>query len=162
MKYKNLKLTITLFCGLGLTNLLAQETINVTGENASGNGGSVSYSIGQLVYKSHTGENTSILEGVQQPYEISVVVSIPEAENIKLSISAYPNPTNRYLTVKVENYDTEDLQYQFFDTNGKHLQTIQATGLETQIEVIKLVPANYFVKVLDNRKEIKVFKIIKR
>jgi len=53
------------------------------------------------------------------------------------------------------------LQYTVFDINGKLLQTIKATGGETQIQTSQLVPAHYFVKVLDNQKEIKVFKIIK-
>lgn len=45
--------------------------------------------------------------------------------------------------------------------NGKLLQTVKATGSETRIETNNLIPANYFVKVTENQKEIKVFKIIK-
>ena len=98
---------------------------------------------------------------MQQPFEISVVTGIPEAQGINLSVLAYPNPATDYLIVKVGNYETANLQYQVFDINGKLLQTVKATGEETQIETNSLVPANYFVKVLDNNKEIKVFKIIK-
>ncbi|MEN8122858.1 MAG: T9SS type A sorting domain-containing protein [Bacteroidota bacterium] len=162
MKKNKLRIIVFVLLGFGLSNLQAQESINATGGDASGSGGSASYSVGQTVYTSHTGTNgNSIAQGVQQPYEISVVTGIIEAQGISLSVSAYPNPTTDYLTVKVGNYETAKLQYQVFDINGKLLQTVKATGNQTQIETSKLVPANYFVKVIDSAKEIKVFKIIK-
>lgn len=140
----------------------AQEAVSTTGGDATGSGGNSSYTIGQVVYTTQTGTNgNSISQGVQQPFEISVITGIEEANGISLNISTYPNPTTDYLTVKVENYNTENLQYLIFDINGKLLQTEKATGQETQIQTSQLVPAHYFVKVLDNKKEIKVFKIIK-
>ena len=162
MKNKLKQLTIVSIFMFGVNCLQAQETIPATGGKANGSGGSASYTIGQVVYTTNVGANgNSVAQGVQQAYEISVVTSIPEAKNINLSVSAYPNPTTDYLTVKVENYETANLQYIIFDINGKELQKVKATGTETKIETSKLVPANYFVKVLDNKKEIKVFKIIK-
>jgi len=160
-KRKLLTAVMLTFFGIA-TNLQAQETIPATGGGANGSGGSANYTVGQIVYATNVGTNgNSVAQGVQQPYEISVVTSIPEAKNISLNVSIYPNPTINYLTVKVENYETGNLQYQFFDINGKLLQTVKATGTETKIETNNLMPANYFVKVIDNKKEIKVFKIIK-
>jgi len=160
MKKRTIILTMVLFVAVISTN--AQETVSATGGEASGSGGSSSYTAGQVVYITSAGTNgNSIAQGVQQPFEISVVTGIKEAEDINLSVSAYPNPVTDYLTVKVENYETANLQYQVFDINGKLLQTVKATGQETKIEINNLVPSNYFVKVIDNKKEIKVFKIIK-
>ena len=163
MKKTNKKLlTAILLLGLGgATSLQAQETVATAGGEANGSGGTASYTIGQMVYTTHTGTNGSVAEGVQQPYEISVVTSIEEAKGINLSVSAYPNPTTDYLSIKVESYKTANLQYLIFDINGKLLQTVKATGQETQIETSHLVSANYFVKVIDNNREIKVFKIVK-
>jgi len=157
-------LTAMLILGLGsLTGLQAQTAQTASGGEASGNGGTAGYTVGQTVYTTETGTNgNSIAQGVQQPFEISVVTGIPEAKGISLNVSVYPNPTSDYLTVKVENYETDNLQYQVFDINGKLLKSINATGEETQIETSQFAPANYFIKVIeDNNKEIKVFKIIK-
>lgn len=164
MKKKNKRLlTALMLFGLGgLTSLQAQEAIATSGGEASGSGGSSSYTVGQVVYTTSIGTNgNTVAQGVQQPFEISVVTGIVEAKGISLSVSAYPNPTTDYITVKVENYEIANLQYQIFDINGKLLQSIKAEGQETQIETSNLVPANYFIKVLDNNKEIKTFKIIK-
>lgn len=71
MLQKKLKLSILLLLGLGLTGLLAQEAILATGGDASGGGGSVSWSAGTVVFRTYTGINGSVAESVQQPYEIS-------------------------------------------------------------------------------------------
>ena len=161
MKQKKLILIAVLFSAVISTK--AQEAIPATGGEAGGSGGSVSYTVGQVIYATKTGTNgNSVAEGVQQPYEISVVTEIPEAEDIRLSVSAYPNSATDYFTVKVENYQTADLQYMVFDMNGRLLQQSKATGTKTKITTTNLMPAVYFVKVLENQTEIKVFKIIKK
>ena len=161
MKHKRLKLSALLFLGLGLTGLQAQTSVNATGGNASGSGGSASYSVGQLAYTTNTGTNGSVSEGVQQPFEISVVTGIEEAKGINLSVSAYPNPTTDYLTLSIGEFDISNLSYQLYDMNGKLLQNEKITGNQTSIAMGNLVPANYFVKVIQGNKEVKTFKIIK-
>jgi hypothetical protein len=161
MRHKRLKLSALFLLGLGSTGLQAQETIPATGGNALGSGGSMSYSVGQVVYTTNTGTNGSVAQGVQQPYEISIVIGIEEAKGIKLTISAFPNPTTDFLTLKVENYDKENLSYQLFDMQGKFLENKKITDNQTSIVISNLVPATYFVKVTEGNKEVKTFKIIK-
>jgi len=161
MRHTRLKFSALLLLGLGLTRLQAQESVNATGGNASGSGGSASYSVGQVVYTANTGTNGSVAQGVQQPYEISVVTGLEEAKGISLSVSAYPNPTADFLNLKIENYDTTNLSYQLFDMNGKLLESKKIEGNQTSIAMGNLVPANYFVKVIQGNKEVKTFKIIK-
>ncbi|MBN2729529.1 MAG: T9SS type A sorting domain-containing protein [Bacteroidales bacterium] len=151
-----------IFLGLGLSGLQAQTSINATGGNTSGSGGSASYSVGQLVYQTHTGTNGSVAEGVQQPYEISVVTGLEEAKGINLSISAYPNPTTDFLELKVESEKLEDFSYQLYDMSGKLLQSAKITGPQTIIVMSNFVPATYFLKVIEGEKEVKTFKIIKK
>ena len=162
MRHKKLKLSAVLLLGLGLTGLQAQTAVPATGSNASGSGGTVRYSVGQVVYTTNTGgSNGSVAQGVQQPFEISVVTGLEETKGIILSVSAYPNPTTDFLNLKVENYDNTNLSYQLFDISGKLLETKKITGNETSINTSNLVPATYFLKVTENNKEVKTFKIIK-
>ena len=161
MRHKKVKLSVILLLGLGLTGLQAQEAIPVSGGNASGSGGAVSYSVGQLVYTTNTGTSGSVAQGVQQPYEISEVTGIEEVKGITLQCSAYPNPATDYVKLKVENYETKNLTYWLYDINGKLLESKKIDGSETFINMEILVPATYFLKVIDNNKEVKTFKIIK-
>ena len=162
MKHKRLKLSALLFLGLGLTGLQAQTSVNATGGNASGIGGSASYSVGQLAYTTNTGTNGSVSEGVQQPFEISVVTGIEEAKDIFLNVSAYPNPTTDYLELKVENLQLSELSYKLYDISGKVYQNKEIGNSITKIEMQNLPQGIYFIKVIDTKnKEFKTFKIIK-
>jgi hypothetical protein len=161
MQLKNVKLSTVLLFGICLTGLQAQEGIPTSGGNASGSGGSVSYSVGQLVCGTNSGITGSMTQGVQQPFEISVISGIAEAKDITLQCSAYPNPVIDYVKLKVENYKTEDLTYQLYNVSGKLLENKKIEGNETTISMGTLVPTIYFLRVLDNNNEVKTFKIIK-
>jgi hypothetical protein len=164
MRYKRLKLSALLLLGLGLTGLQAQEVVPASGGNASGSGGSVSYSVGQIVFTTNTGANGSVAQGVQQPYEISMVIGLEEAKSINLVVSAYPNPANDYLQLQMDAatlLSIKSMSYQLYDINGKLLQKGEITGNQTNIAMSNLLPAIYFVKVIQGSKEIKTFKIIK-
>jgi len=156
------KFSLVILLFLGLSKLQAQETIPATGGEASGSGGSASYTVGQVFYTKQTGTNgNSVAQGVQQPFEISVVTGLEEAKGISLSISAYPNPTTDYLTLKIKDFELSILHFQLYDMTGKLLQSEKITGNQTSIVMSNLVPATYFVKVIQGNKEVKTFKIIK-
>jgi hypothetical protein len=121
----------------------------------------VSYSVGQIVYTTNTGTSGSVAQGVQQPFEISVVTGLEEAKGINLSVSAYPNPTTDYLTLSIGGFDISNLSYHLYDMNGKLLRNEKLTGNETQINMSNYVPSTYFVKVITGNQTIKTFKIIK-
>ncbi len=161
MRHKRLKLSAILMFGLGLTGLQAQTSVNATGGDASGSGGSVSQSVGQVVYQTHTTTNGSVAEGVQQPYEISIVTGMEETKGINLSVLAYPNPTTDFLQLKVESEKWKNLSFQLYDMNGKLFKSEKITGNQTSIVMSNLVPATYFLKVVQGNKQVKTFKIIK-
>ena len=164
MKYIKLKLSTILLFGLGLTWLQAQEVITAAGGNASGSAGTVSYSVGQVIYTTNTGTNGTVAQGVQQPFEISIVTGLEEAKGINLTVSAYLNPTTDFLNLKVDAssaFNIQLLSYQLYDMSGKLLETKKLVGNQTCIAMSNLVPATYFLKVIEANIEVKSFKIIK-
>lgn len=163
-QFNVVKLSAVLLLGIGLTGVHAQEAIPATGGNASGSGGSVSYSVGQVVYTTNTGTNGSVAQGVQQPYEISVVTGIEEAKGITMQCSAYPNPTTDFVKLKVDastSLSIQSMSYQLYDISGKLLERKKLEGSETSIVMSNLVTATYFLKITDSNKLVKTFKIIK-
>lgn len=165
MRHKCLKLSSLLFLFLGLTVLQAQEAIPITGGDASGSGGSAGYSLGQVIYTTHMGTSGSITQGVQQPYEISVVSGIQEAKEINLMVTVYPNPTTRFLTLKIDvstSLNVQALSYQLYNVNGSLLESKKIESNETNITMSELLPATYFLRVMENKREMKNFKILKK
>ncbi|MCX6185966.1 MAG: T9SS type A sorting domain-containing protein [Bacteroidetes bacterium] len=160
-----MKKTIYIICccilGLGSTTLFAQRGNVSAGGKASGTGGTASFSIGQIFYSSPSGTTNKINQGLQQPYEISVVGMEEKAKDIILTASVYPNPTIDNFTLKIENKQLKNLSYEFFDSQGKILSFKPIVSEETTIETAHLTTSYYFVKVIEDGKAIKTFKIIK-
>ena len=141
--------------------LHAQQVITSAGGNATGIGGSASYSVGQIVYKTNSGSLGSVSQGVQQPYEISIVSVFEEVDRISLVLSSYPNPTTNSLTLKVGNYNYENLNYQLYDSNGRMLVESKIYRSETVLSMETLPAGSYFLKVNNGPMEVKTLKIIK-
>ena len=86
-------------CAIGLFVLLlgsmgihAQSAVSASGGNATGSGGSVAYTIGQVTYTNFSGESGSISLGVQQP---NLILTVGTQElDITLSASVFPNPAS--------------------------------------------------------------------
>jgi hypothetical protein len=138
----------------------AQESANASGGDATGSGGTIAYSIGQVVYTTYTGSSGSLAQGVQHAYEI-FTAGIKETE-LNISLSVFPNPTANNLTLQISDYNNEKLSYQLYGMQGKLLNNGQVTAQQTQINTASLPPATYFIKVLNQEnKQVESFKIIK-
>lgn len=161
MKNKKLKLSAMFLLSLGLTTAQAQQATTATGGNASGSGGTVAYSVGQIVYTTNTGTNGSVAQGVQQPYEISIVLGI-DNHSINLELTAYPNPTANFLTLNVGNAELSTLNFQLYDISGKLIESRKIISSSETIAMENLPTATYFLKVNNNNNEVKTFKIIKK
>lgn len=160
MKLNKEHIIIILLIILSSFRIMAQQAIYASGANATGSGGSVSYSVGQVLYTTNSGSNGSSAQGVQQPYEISTTLSLPEANDIRL-MSVYPNPTTNRVVLNVGNYVTTNLSLQFIDSNGRILLENKIINIETNLDIENYPVAIYFLKVMDKNSAIKIFKIIK-
>jgi hypothetical protein len=132
---------ISLFCILLLhaiafsPQLKAQHTISSAGGELIGTAGSVSFTAGQVFFHNYTGENGSVSEGIQQPFEIFVVTQIDEIPQIDLEAVAFPNPVSGKLNLKVEIQPSENLFYQLYYINVGMLATERITSDNTVIDM---------------------------
>jgi hypothetical protein len=160
---KNKSRTLVLLAaGFLLTSLVqAQDSANSSGGNATGSGGMVSYSIGQVFYTSNSNSNGEVAQGVQHAYEI-FTVGVTETE-LNISLLVFPNPTADDLTLQIIDYNNEILTYQLFDIQGKLLSKGQVIGNQTQINTANIPSDTYFISVLNQKKQkVQSFKIIKK
>ena len=154
-----MKSLILFLCLLFTTSIVySQEIVTTAGGEATGSG-TVSYSIGQVVYSNTTGSNGSVSQGVQQAYEI--VDAIGEAVEINLELTAYPNPTNNALTLNIGNYNNQNLSYRLCDMQGKLLDSKKVNNRSTEIGMQDLPASTYLLNIVDQESLIKTFRIIK-
>lgn len=155
-----LKSIVLLSGGLLLAGLAqGQESVNAAGGDASGSGGSIAYSVGQVFCTTNTSTSGTISQGVQQAYEFfSVGIKVTE---LNITLSIFPNPTVDNIFVQIGDYNKEKLSYQLFDMQGKLINVETITSKQTQVNMSNLPPATYFINIVQENKKIQIFKIIK-
>lgn len=156
-----MKHILTLFFFTFFLSAQAQQSVNVSGGNASGSNGNASYSVGQVVYATATGTNGSANQGVQQPFDISTL-GTDDFPNISLAMSVYPNPTSASVSLKIDNFDLEHVSYVLADVQGKLISNGKITQTETPISLENTASGVYFLLISNNAKAMKTFKIIKQ
>ena len=156
-----------LFPFLFVLGLKAQVAIPATGHTAIGNGGSISYTVGQLISISNNGSNGSLLHGLQQPFEISILSGLKD-NGFELMFNVYPNPTTENLILSIsEKFNNDNLHYQLYDLKGVIMASNKIQGTQIIVPMNNYLPSTYFIRVMKSEdgilgQELKVFKIIKK
>ena len=147
---------------IGIT-ALSQSDIVPLGGTATGSGGSATYTIGQPAIQRIQNGNTYIIEGVQQPYEIQTV-GVDDFPQIVLNAVVYPNPTDNIVQLKLNGYEIPDggLTARLYDGNGRLLQTVTVSDDLTAFGIGQYSSGSYLLDLLDGKRKLKTFKIIRR
>ncbi len=140
--------------------LYAQNNTVASGGQAAGIGGSASYTIGQIVNSSLTGSNGSLIQGLQQPYEISIVTSTTDLA-FDINAQVYPNPTTDQLVLNIVNQELKNLRYILVDIQGKTIASDRINKSASRINMSSLSNGTYFLRVFSNKQQVKSFQIIK-
>jgi len=152
-------LNVTFF--LGASQIMnSQDAFVASGGDATGSGGALSYSIGQVIYSTYSNDAGSVSEGVQQPIEL-VTLTNADLKSVSLSAVLYPNPAQNYCVLSITDAGLTNLSYQLYDIQGKQVGQGSIDQPKTQIALQHLESAVYLLKVTTKQTELKTFKIIK-
>ena len=150
---------VSLICLWSVNQVVfSQQTTLTAGGDAVGSNGSVSYSIGQVVFSVTNNENASINEGVQQPYII--LLTTGSMEDVSLKCKAFPNPTVDVLHLVTG--DLEGCEYSLYTDSGQKLTTKPILSTNTEINMSTYKAGVYILRVKSAHKEYKTFKILKQ
>lgn len=143
------------------TALNGQQTISAAGGNVMSSAGSVSYTIGQTFFTTHSGTSGSVAEGVQHPYE-TLVVSVTDQVHEIFHLNIFPNPTADFLII--ENTAESISEYRLFlqDISGRLLEERKLSGAKELLEVNHLIPGTYFLTIFNSEGKSANFKILKK
>jgi hypothetical protein len=139
-------------------SLYSQSNTVSAGGDAEGDNGSISYSIGQVVYTSAQGSNGNVNQGVQQPYDVGVVTGIEEAG---INLSVFPNPTSGLLTLTVADEDASLLSYQLFDASGRLVDSKNKLNSTNTISLYGYATGVYTLSVSRENKQVKSFRLVR-
>lgn len=160
-RHISLILTLLFFAGFAS----AQSAIVPVGGDTQSNGGSVSYTVGQIAVQTATSSNSSVsvAEGVQQPYEI-MTVGVDDYPQIVLSAVVYPNPTENLAQLQLNGFEipADGLRAILYDGNGKQLQSVTVTDDLTPFQIGQYATGTYYLELRDEQRVLKTFKVIRR
>ncbi len=142
-------------------NSHAQESVNTSGSDVSGVGGTVAYSIGQVVYNTNNSSSGSVHQGVQQAYEV-FAVGLNEAD-INIEVTVHPNPTSNEIYLSIVDYNFYSISYELIGSESTIIYGGKVENILTPINVVDLPSGYYFINVFDQNAKInQSFQIIKR
>jgi hypothetical protein len=153
-----------LFIGLLLMfytlTINAQQIIASSGGYFTNSNMSVSYTLGECIIETFSKTGINITQGFNQPaYSISTE---SKALSLDYSIEAFPNPVSNNINISVNAKGEKKLMYKIYNTQGKLLNEGNINSTKIEIPFISLPSAIYLIKIFDNNKEVKTFKIIKQ
>jgi opacity protein-like surface antigen len=139
----------------------AQQSASAASGEAKGSKGIASYTIGQVAYTTPVGARGATAQGIQQPYEISEIITKEIKLESSMLLTTYPNPTTDGITLDIKNYQQEKLSYELLSITGQLLETNKITQNSTTIVMKGRAQGTYLLKVTQQDYPIKTFKIIK-
>ena len=162
IKIKLLSAMLAIFLGESGV-LVGQQAILPGGGDGMGENISLYYSIGQIAQNDMAGNLVSLIEGVQQPFEISVS-TLDDLTGIRVSGCMYPNPASDIVTIEL---DTEAplehgaLILQLLDVNGRILLEERLTEEIRQIGINHIPDGYYVIRISARGGDVLNFKLTK-
>ena len=140
-------------------SLHAQKNIISAGANATGAGGNVSFSIGQIDYLFNSSASFSVSQGVQQAYNLTVTAVRNNFVEDDSNINIYPNPTRDGIFISFEKYN--EASYVIYDLMGNQVSNNIIENTSTYISLNHLPAATYIILITQTKMPQKSYQIVK-
>lgn len=159
---KTIKICLLIYFIISIFSLKisnCQISFNSLG-NTVENETNVAYSVGQVFYTSSFMDYGSVLNGVQQAYEIYLIYEDELMEEI--SVNIFPNPSLDNLTIQVNTSNKGIYYYHIIDANGKVLEKGIIENELTSVNINNFISSVYFISIMDiENKIIQTLKFVK-
>lgn len=152
---------VLLFCANQLSGqTIARQVIGIAGGSANTSFGQVSYTVGEtFIGTSHSStQNETITAGFQQP----TISFLPDYVDPVFSINIFPNPTQDLLQVTLWDATQKQLSMSLTNIKGQVLiPNLLINPWKNEIDLTPFPAGAYFLKVTDENKQSKSYKILK-
>ena len=152
--------TLLLYLFITCSNrLFSQEVISSAGNHSVGNDIQVSWTVGEPVIETGTNGQYILTQGMHQG---NLVVTVArELEGIAWNITAYPNPVSTYLKLDIDAPQLINFSFVLYSIDGQLLHQGEVLDHSTTIPMDTYSHSSYLLRVLSDKTEVKVFRIVK-
>jgi len=134
----------------------SQEIISTAGEHTESSGYQLSWTLGESIITSLTTNENILTQGFHQGKLTIIPVSSPL---VQVQLKVYPNPTTK--RIFIEQTSLQKLQFELYDSNSKMIKRNTLELRKNEINVETLPNGTYYLKVLDKKKLVHSYKVLK-
>lgn len=119
-----------------------QEVVTTGGDSFQANGLYFDVTIGEVVTETFSSGDVVLTQGMQQPGEAEIIISVQEFALKGLNV--YPNPTSGLLTIDVEGFEAD---VRLTDLSGKPVKQQRLSALHREMNLSDLPSGTYLLQV---------------
>lgn len=163
------KKALFLFCFYSV-NLYSQSFPNVVCSSGNFSNSFVYYNLGEAITTTLSQSTLVLTQGfIQPPVDTVAVITFSANEKNKgdLEVLTFPNPFSDNITLQIRNMDSQNFEIQIVDIWGRiipvefQLENTEPKVQKYYINTSHIQSGNYFIRVVNQSKLVKVVKIIK-
>lgn len=130
---------------VGGAQIHGQQAVVPAGGEATGSGGTVSWTLGQVDYEASQSSGGNVQRGVQQPYEW-LVMSADEAA--RPTVSVWPNPTADQVRLEWNEPLPAGARFLVSSSTGALIDEGPVTGTTLTIQLERQASGQYVVRIM--------------
>ncbi len=139
---------------------ISQEIITSSGDSYTNDEIILSWTIGECVTETFTGNENTITQGFQQSNYSTI--TLYKSPSLNVSINVFPVPTTDYLEIKITGENAPGIGLSIIDIYGNILIFQDIISDDMIINIESLPSGVYILKAVDkNGKSLKSFRIVK-
>lgn len=155
-----MRTTILFLCSLPIIGAHAQRSPVAAGGDGFGAGGSIAWSVGQVAYTVSASPAATLAAGVQQPYEVSTAIGLPETSG-HFGLVVAPNPTGGAVLLLASAPLPANAHYRLTDAQSRTLAMGVLQPTRSVVPVEDRSAGVYFLHVLLGHDPLRTFRILK-
>jgi hypothetical protein len=137
--------------------------ISTSGQTYQGNSIQLDWTLGEVAVRTLENSNQQLTQGFHQPYyKITSIVELPSAFG---KVEVYPNPVSKQLNISLSLEQTQKVQYQLINLQGKILyqEMMEGKVINDEISLEQIPSGSYFlrVQIVSSSIQFETFKIQK-
>ncbi len=152
------KLYIIIILLLPLAGISQPDVIAAGGDYYETSNVRMSYTLGQTVTATVSGNGVAATQGFQQTSYVIVDLKEPDAD---MNVSLYPNPTSGELVLDFSTIPASNTTVKVIDFTGKVVLITTVANQKQSLDLSQLPTGNYIVNIKNDTQE-RNFKVIKK
>jgi len=144
--------SIALFCTfqISYSQGIEQNVLATSGGIATGTGGSVEWTLGELVIGAFESDNNQVTQGFHQTYLLkNLLADLGDTPLTKTKVAIFPNPTADIINITIAETTSKRKKIELIDMSGRRILSRLEFGNHIEIDLNTTPQGIYYLRISD-------------